>query len=47
MFQLPEWTFEFHGHRCPFMPIGYRMGTVALEKLGVGKSLDHQNACIF
>ncbi len=24
------------------MPIGYRMGTVALEKLGVGKSLDHQ-----
>lgn len=42
MFELPEWTFEFHGHRCPFMPIGYRMGTVALEKLGVEKSLDHQ-----
>jgi formylmethanofuran dehydrogenase subunit E len=42
MFQLPEWTFEFHGHRCPFMPIGFRMGTLALEKLGVGKSLDHQ-----
>lgn len=42
MFQLPSWTFEFHGHRCPFMPIGYRMGTVALEKLGVEKSLDHQ-----
>ena len=41
-FQLPEWTFEFHGHRCPFMTIGYRMGTLALEKLGVGKSLDHQ-----
>jgi len=19
----PEWAFEFHGHRCPFMPIGY------------------------
>lgn len=42
MFQFPEWTFEFHGHRCPFMPIGFRMGTLALEKLGVGKSLDHQ-----
>lgn len=41
-FVLPEWTFEFHGHRCPFMPIGYRMGILALEKLGVGKSLDHQ-----
>jgi formylmethanofuran dehydrogenase subunit E len=23
---LPEWVFEFHGHRCPFVPIGYRMG---------------------
>ena len=42
MFNLPEWTFEFHGHRCPFMPIGYRMGILALEILKVGKSLDHQ-----
>ena len=42
MFLVPEWTFEFHGHRCPFMPIGFRMGNLALEKLGVGKSLDHQ-----
>jgi formylmethanofuran dehydrogenase subunit E len=42
MFQLPDWTFEFHGHRCPFMPIGYRMGAVALLKLDVEKSLDHQ-----
>ncbi len=41
MFQLPDWTFEFHGHRCPFMPIGYRMGELAKEKLGVGKSLNH------
>lgn len=41
-FELPEWTFEFHGHRCPFMPIGYRMGTMAMDKLGVKKSLDHQ-----
>jgi formylmethanofuran dehydrogenase subunit E len=42
MFNLPEWTFDFHGHRCPFMPIGYRMGTLALEKLEVGKSLNHE-----
>lgn len=42
MFQLPEWTFEFHGHRCPFMPIGYRMGALALQKLGVVRSQDHE-----
>lgn len=41
-FVLPEWAFEFHGHRCPFMPIGYRMGTLAMEKLGVGKSHNHE-----
>jgi len=32
---LPEWIFEFHGHRCPFVPIGYRMGQVALRELGM------------
>lgn len=42
MFNLPEWTFEFHGHRCPFMPIGFKMGTLAMETLAVEKSLDHQ-----
>ncbi|MGB9696545.1 MAG: FmdE family protein [Ignavibacteria bacterium] len=42
MFNLPEWTFEFHGHKCPFMPIGYRMGTLALLKLGVEKSQNHE-----
>ncbi|MFW6147808.1 MAG: FmdE family protein [Thermodesulfobacteriota bacterium] len=36
-----EWTFEFHGHRCPFMPIGYRMGKLALEYLGVEREKDH------
>ncbi|MDZ7343584.1 MAG: FmdE family protein, partial [candidate division KSB1 bacterium] len=41
MFQLPEWTFEFHGHRCPFMPIGFRMGTLMLKTLGAPKALDH------
>ena len=42
MFEIPEWTFEFHGHRCPFMPLGYRMATVALQKLGVGRSKNHE-----
>ena len=41
-FHIPEWAFEFHGHRCPFMPIGFRMGAVAMEKLGVSKSLNHE-----
>jgi formylmethanofuran dehydrogenase subunit E len=37
----PDWTFEFHGHRCPFMPIGYRMGKLALEYLKVEREKDH------
>lgn len=39
--QLPEWTWEFHGHRCPFMPIGYRMGAAAMAALRVGRTRDH------
>lgn len=41
-FQIPEWAYEFHGHECPFMPIGYRMGTLALQKLGVEKCKNHE-----
>ncbi len=41
-FQIPDWAFEFHGHKCPFMPIGYRMGTLALKKLGVERCKDHE-----
>ena len=37
----PDWVFEFHGHQCPFMPIGYRMGKLALDKLGVEREKDH------
>jgi formylmethanofuran dehydrogenase subunit E len=37
----PQWAFEFHGHQCPFMPIGYRMGKLALEKLGIEREKDH------
>ena len=41
-FEIPGWAYEFHGHQCPFMPIGYRMGALAMEKLEVGKSLNHE-----
>lgn len=37
----PAWAFEFHGHQCPFMPLGYRMGRLAMEKLGVEREPDH------
>jgi len=37
----PEWAFEFHGHRCPFMPIGYRMGKLAMKHLGVEYEKNH------
>jgi len=35
---IPGWAFEFHGHRCPAMPIGYRAGLIAMSKLGVEKA---------
>ena len=38
MVVIPEWAFEFHGHRCPAMPLGYRAGLTAMKKLGVEKA---------
>ncbi len=38
----PEWAFTFHGHRCPFMPLGYRMGLQALAALGIDREADHK-----
>lgn len=40
-FDIPKWTWEFHGHVCPFMPIGYRMGIVAMKELGMERVKDH------
>jgi formylmethanofuran dehydrogenase subunit E len=37
----PEWAFDFHGHLCPFMPIGYRMGKLAMNFLNVEREKDH------
>jgi formylmethanofuran dehydrogenase subunit E len=39
--KIPEWIWEFHGHLCPFMPIGYRMGQIAMRELGVSRIGDH------
>jgi formylmethanofuran dehydrogenase subunit E len=38
---VPEWAWEFHGHRCPFMPLGYRMAKRAMQELGVEHEKDH------
>ncbi|NON62546.1 formylmethanofuran dehydrogenase, partial [Acidianus sp. DSM 29099] len=32
---MPEWAFKFHGHKCMFMPLGYRAGLYAMKLLGV------------
>jgi formylmethanofuran dehydrogenase subunit E len=40
-YEIPDWTWEFHGHFCPFMPIGYRMGIRAMNELGIEKVKDH------
>ncbi|MDD1769882.1 MAG: FmdE family protein [Methanomassiliicoccales archaeon] len=39
--KIPEWAWEFHGHRCPFMPIGHRMGIKGMKELGMERVKDH------
>jgi formylmethanofuran dehydrogenase subunit E len=39
--EIPHGVWDFHGHICPFMPIGYRMGEVAMRELGVSHIGDH------
>ncbi len=41
MFKVPDWLFEFHGHKCPYSVMGYRMGVIALRELGRKKCYDH------
>jgi len=38
--EIPDWAFEFHGHRCPAMPLGYLAGKYALKLLGIEKEKD-------
>ncbi len=38
--ELPEWLVEFHGHLCPFLVVGWRMGQEALVRLGEHRERD-------
>lgn len=31
---------QFHGHKCPAMPMGLRVGAAAMNKLGIGRTGD-------
>ena len=33
---------EFHGHKCPAMPMGLRAGVAAMRALGVGRAQDKE-----
>jgi formylmethanofuran dehydrogenase subunit E len=33
---------QFHGHKCPAMPLGLRVGAAAMNRLGVDRSPDGQ-----
>ncbi|MBN2719605.1 MAG: formylmethanofuran dehydrogenase [Proteobacteria bacterium] len=35
-------ALEFHGHKCPAMPMGLRAGLAAMEALGVERSKDKE-----
>lgn len=37
-----EFGQKFHGHKCPAMPMGLRVGAAALNKLGVARAKDGQ-----
>ena len=38
--------FNFHGHKCPAMPLGIRAGILAMEKLGVERASNKELFCI-
>lgn len=37
-----EFGQKFHGHKCPAMPMGLRVGAAAMNKLGVERAMDGQ-----
>lgn len=41
-----EKCIEFHGHSCPFLAMGYRVGLLAMEKLGFSYSNDEEILCV-
>ena len=45
MIQASEWLEfgqKFHGHKCPAMPMGLRVGAAAMNALGVERAKDGQ-----
>jgi formylmethanofuran dehydrogenase subunit E len=45
MVQASEWLEfgqKFHGHKCPAMPMGLRVGAAAMNALGVQRAKDSQ-----
>lgn len=40
--ELFESGMEFHGHKCPAMPMGLRAGLAAMKALGVERSQDKE-----
>jgi len=37
-----EAGLKLHGHKCPAMPMGLRVGAAAMNKLGVDRAPDGQ-----
>lgn len=40
--ELYPMAIQFHGHRCPAMPMGMKAGLAAMEKLGVSRAEDKE-----
>jgi len=40
--QLLELAFAFHGHRCPAMPMGFRLARELMRRLGAERAPDSQ-----
>jgi len=38
---IPQWAFDFQGHRCICMPLGFRAGMHAMDLLGVTREKDY------
>lgn len=41
-----ERCVEFHGHTCPGLAIGYKVGLAAIKKLNIGFSKDEEIVCV-
>ncbi len=41
-----KWGVEFHGHKCPAMPLGLRAGLAAMKVLNVERSQDKELSVI-